>query len=676
MKQKTNIAMPVLNAANGAKPRGRWGLSHWRAVSLAIVHLLIIAHIAQWLMTGTTLNPVEPSESMETLETGRVNAGFIFFGVALLVTLVAGRFVCGWGCHFIAYQDLSAYLLKKLGIRPQPLRSRLLAIVPLGLALYMFVWPTVWRWWTVWRGSSGEGYFPEWSRHFYTEHFWETFPGWVFAILTFGIAGFAIVYFLGGKGFCTYACPYGGFFKHADRLAPLRVRVNEGCDHSGVCTTACSSNVNVAAEVARHGMVVDPNCMKCGDCIKACPNQALGWRWGAPPVLGARKASAGGPRRARRDAAPAAALPWREELLLLAAFLVFLFAWRGLYGGFPLLMTAGMSAILAYGALVAARLWRRPDVALQNLRLKTGGRLTRAGVIAGTAMLGIGAFTAHSAVVQYHRHLGGWHYNRTGVGEVVWEAGFDPARDLSLPVRRQRDAARAHLAACADWSLIDTVEVRNKLAWLALLAGDAAQAEGHARRAAALRPEWPAVHHNLARILRLRGSMAEAIAECQRAVALDPASSEAAHDLGGMLQAAGRWAEALAHYREHLTHHPQDAASWYYAGAIALQLGQVDRAAADLSRAVELDPKMHEGHYQLGLAHLTAGRAAEGARHLQRAVELNPESAAAHYNLAVAGYMQGDAASALRHARAARRLDPADAQAAAFLRMLQNTTEP
>ena len=662
---------PCRSSITRRSPNGAGGLPHWRALSLATVHILIIAHIAQWLITGSTISPVEPSESMETLTTGGINAGFIFFGVALLITLVAGRFVCGWACHFIAYQDLASYILKKLRIQPQPLRSRLLALVPLGLALYMFAWPMIYRWWLVWQGDVTTGYFPEWHANFYTQHFWETFPGWVFAMLTFGIAGFGIVFFLGNKGFCTYACPYGGFFRPADRIAPLRVRANNDCDHSGVCTTVCSSNVNIAEEVARYGMVVDPNCMKCGDCLRACPNKALSWNLGAPSLLARKRPTDKSEPRSADSTAPR---PWSEELFLLIAFLLFFFSWRGLYDVFPTLMSAGMSGILAYLALITVRLLYRPGVSLQNTLLKCERKLTPQGWLLTVAMIGIFASTAHSGVVQYHRHLGTYHFNRTGVGDVAWQVGFQPDRDLSPAIRAERDDALSHLTTCVSWSLIDTADVQNKLAWLALLDGNANRAEEHARRAITIRPEWPSVHHNLARVLRLRHDLPGAIAECRRALELDPGHADAAHELGELLQATGQWKEALAHYRNQAKHHAEDASSHYYAGAIALQLQRAEEAIEHLKRALEINPDLAEAQYQLGLAYLTHQRVEEGVGHLNRAVQLNPQMAAAHYNLAVAHFMLGDLAAALPHARKTVELDPDDAQANAFLEMLE--TQP
>ena len=183
-------------------------------------------------------------------------------------------FVAG-GCHVVALQDLCTWLLKQARIHPRPFRSRLLVFVPLLAALYMFVWPTVRRLWL----SHPT---PTILAHFLTDDLWATFPGVWMALLTFLVCGFLCVLLLGNKGFCTYACPYGGFFGLADRVAPGRIRVTDACDGCGHCTAACTSNVRVHEEVRQFGMVVSPGCMKCTDCVSVCPNDALYFGFGRP----------------------------------------------------------------------------------------------------------------------------------------------------------------------------------------------------------------------------------------------------------------------------------------------------------------------------------------------------------------------------------------------------------
>ncbi|MBZ0269895.1 4Fe-4S binding protein, partial [bacterium] len=177
-----------------------------RALVLGAVHLLILAHATHWLVTGSTVSPVEPSESMKTLELGEVNAGFVFLVLAILSSLVFGRFICGWACHLVALQDLCAWMMKKLGVRPRPFRSRLLVWAPVLLALYMFVWPTFRRVVAaplLQRAGlplfGAPAPFPGFESHLVTSEFWATFPTWWVAIPFLLLCGFGLVYLLGSK---------------------------------------------------------------------------------------------------------------------------------------------------------------------------------------------------------------------------------------------------------------------------------------------------------------------------------------------------------------------------------------------------------------------------------------------------------------------------------------------
>ena len=59
-----------------------------------------------------------------------INTGVVFFALTILSTMVLGRWFCGWACHLVALQDACRWLLLKVGIRPRPLRSRWMAVVP------------------------------------------------------------------------------------------------------------------------------------------------------------------------------------------------------------------------------------------------------------------------------------------------------------------------------------------------------------------------------------------------------------------------------------------------------------------------------------------------------------------------------------------------------------------
>ena len=344
----TDVSLPQLQPTD--RPRG----SAWRRRRnvLLVVQGLIFLHIGHWLLTGESVSPIEPSESMAFAREGVINAGFVLFALMLLSTALFGRWFCGWGCHVLLLQDACTKWLERRGIRPKPFRSRSLAVVPFFLAFLMFLWPAVHRWgWTPlsrvlnqrldWIPAAGPVEpWPGVTYEFSTSEFWSTFPSFWIAIPFFLICTAGAVWFLGAKGYCTYACPYGGLMAPLDRLAPRRIVVDPDlCERCGVCTSVCTSHVRVHEEVHDFGAVVDQNCMKCGDCIEACPQEALQFGWATPPAF-------------RSDASPANtklfSMSRRMEATILAVWAVAFFGFHGLYNLFPLLMAAGMAALVAW----------------------------------------------------------------------------------------------------------------------------------------------------------------------------------------------------------------------------------------------------------------------------------------------------------------------------------------
>ncbi|MCC7396422.1 MAG: 4Fe-4S binding protein [Planctomycetes bacterium] len=492
----------------------------WRAGALFSVYVLMVVHILHWQLAGRTLAPLELHEVMYTAELGVVTAGFLFMAGTLLLTAVFGRFFCGWACHLLALQDLSAWLLKKLGIRRKPIRARVIAWAPFVIMFYMFVWPQLER---IADGRPHPGFRfagdEEPIASFTTTNFWRNLPDPWIALLTFVVCGGWIVYVLGSRGFCTHACPYGAAFRLLDRLAPGRIRVDDKCTQCGTCTKVCTSGIQVHDQLRTHGTVIDPRCLKDLDCVGSCPHDALHYGFGAPALFTQRRAG-----ELPRQRAPEFALA--VDLFLGIGFLVVLLVYRGLYGTVPFLMSVGLGAGVPYAALVSWRLARSSQVELGRFALKRAGRLTRAGVLFAASSTLLLALTAHSAAVRFS----------------MWRGAAAYAEASSLPAEARGAAAAAAvvwLQRANDLALVATSEAKASLAWARALRGEPLVAKALFAEVVGLEPARADHRYFLAGFQARTGEADLAVTNLRAAVQLAPRWAEAHERLGQLLVQQG-----------------------------------------------------------------------------------------------------------------------------------------
>ena len=581
-----------------------------------LLNLLMVAHVIQWWIMGRTISPIEPSETMHTLQRGAVNAGFIFFTLAILATMIFGRFVCGWGCHILALQDFCGWLLKKMGITPKPFRSRLLIYVPLIAALYMFVWPTAYKFFV---RSETEPLIPEFTNHLVTTNFWETFPSVGVAIPFLLICGFVTVYFLGQKGFCTYACPYGGFFGLADKVAPGKIRVTDACNQCGHCTATCTSNVLVHQEVRDFKMVVDPGCMKCMDCISVCPNDALYFGFGKPTIAVSKKLS-----KTPRNYS----LTWPEELLGSAVFLGSFLSVRGVYALVPFLMALGCASVTTFLFLKTWRLLRANDVFFHRFNLKHAGKLQKTGwafLIFSVLWIGL---TAHSGWIRYHEFAGNLAFQKIKIPDELALAQVNPDPWLSPADRATVLDGKKHYQAAANAGLFVNSEALPKQAWFEYLSGDAERSIELLRQAAVHQKEQAKALSLYYRgtILNRLGRYDEAQANLDEALAEREDLILARQEKGESLWQLGRKEEAIAVWTDAVQRNGRLALTSNQLAGAKRSLGRFEEAAAHEKQADQFTPNDALFHWMIALRLKNLGMTELAEKHFQRAMQLNPRS--------------------------------------------------
>jgi arylsulfatase A-like enzyme/Flp pilus assembly protein TadD len=172
-------------------------------------------------------------------------------------------------------------------------------------------------------------------------------------------------------------------------------------------------------------------------------------------------------------------------------------------------------------------------------------------------------------------------------------------------------------------ALEDYVEARG-----ALLSGDLARAERHARRLLA-GPARAQGHAVLSGVEKQRGDVARALEHAEQAARLLPHSADLQRTLGDL----------------------------------HLDRGDVPRALAAYEAALAIDPGLAEAHAGSMWRARVSGEPGDAEPHAARALELLPGDLALHLRIAETWDRLGQPAAALDVYRAALRLDPASAEA-------------
>jgi tetratricopeptide (TPR) repeat protein/Pyruvate/2-oxoacid:ferredoxin oxidoreductase delta subunit len=474
----------------------------------------------------------------------------------------------------------------------------------------MFVWPTVLR--AIVR-TPEMPLIPGFTNHLITTEFWATFPPFWVAVPFLFICGFLTVYFLGSKGFCTYGCPYGGFFALADKVAPGKIRVTDACNQCGHCTASCTSNVLVHAEVKEFGMVVDQGCMKCMDCVAVCPNDALYFGFGKP-------AAAIGKATKKNYS-----LTWPEEIAAALIFALSMLAVWDVYQLIPMLMALGIAGVTTF---LAMRIWRlivAKDLSFYRFNLKSGGKVKLFGILFLAYALSWLGLVAHSGYIRYHERAGAIAFQSLQIPDELALAQRDPSQWLNPSDKANIAAGRDHFNTARTRGLFTNVEAIPKLAWLEYLGGNidgslvllasAARLQDGQARAISL--------YYQGTILNRLGRYEEALRVLDQAMTASNVVI-AREEKGESLWMLGRKPEAIAVWSDAVRGNPGLPVVNNFLAAANASLGRTDPAAQYETQADRSTPNDPYFNWMLGLRLSNLGMKDLAEKHFQIAIQLDP----------------------------------------------------
>lgn len=201
---------------------------------------------------------------------------FYIIGFLIATGALLGRFVCGWLCPFGLFEDLlyKIPITKKITVIKGDRILKLLKYVI--LVIFVIIFPLF----VLDIANQGEPGFCKWICPAGT-----LMAGWPLAIASEGIRnalGFlyawksliliiiillsVIIY----RPFCRYLCPLGAIYGLFNPISFYSYRIDENkCTECQVCTNTCKLGISV------YKTPNNMECIRCGECIKACPNQAI-----------------------------------------------------------------------------------------------------------------------------------------------------------------------------------------------------------------------------------------------------------------------------------------------------------------------------------------------------------------------------------------------------------------
>jgi tetratricopeptide (TPR) repeat protein len=189
--------------------------------------------------------------------------------------------------------------------------------------------------------------------------------------------------------------------------------------------------------------------------------------------------------------------------------------------------------------------------------------------------------------------------------------------------------------------------------------GDAARAA--LDRAAALAPDWEAIHYERGKLSLVYDDLARAREAFQRAADLMPAFSAAFSNLGATLGELGDPAAALQAFRQALAHDPRSFTILNNIGVVCRELGRLDESEAAFRSVIDVNAEFVFGYYNLGHTLLLAGRYAEALAAYEEGQRRDPQQNARQgCRLAIVRFANGDVDGAERDLRRFANAAPAE----------------
>lgn len=169
-----------------------------------------------------------------------------------------------------------------------------------------------------------------------------------------------------------------------------------------------------------------------------------------------------------------------------------------------------------------------------------------------------------------------------------------------------------------------------------------AEAEAHARRAVALKPDYIQGYKLLAELLTDRRDVDGALAAYERIIALEPDNISAHNNAGLLLRKMRRWDEAHTAFQRAFALNPDEPRIRFNLTMMQHDDAALDEAIAYCRRSLEVRPDNPDVLTNLAVCQQFTGRYDEAAENFARACAIDPDHREARFDLSLIELLRGD----------------------------------
>jgi len=206
----------------------------------------------------------------------KYNVSLYITGFISLMGIIFGRFICGWLCPFGLFQDL----LYKIPSKKIKVDERINNVLKYFKYVVLLIFVILLPMFLVNEFGMSPPYFCEYICPVGTleggiplvllnKSLRETIGllfGWKMFILLSVTITSIFVY----RPFCRYICPLGALYGLFNPISFYKFKIDKNmCTNCKACVRKCKMNIEI------HKKPNSIDCIRCGDCMEACPTKAI-----------------------------------------------------------------------------------------------------------------------------------------------------------------------------------------------------------------------------------------------------------------------------------------------------------------------------------------------------------------------------------------------------------------